>query len=520
MDSASDGKDSNQPRQKSNNPEKRGSGIFRFGKAIASAFHPFGTRGNKSEVWKGSQDGSKAQKELMKQRQARAETAYAELKKSGYKGTRVGNGVDPHIADETWKVIQEKMDYKMADNTSSHDDAQTALRTKEDVAATPVRHDTGLSKLKSFSELRKRTSTLNLPSIRHRDVSPIPPPSDRESEDSHRPVQRRQSRKELSRQAKLLKKVSNLEDKLERARRELRNLSNEDEPPMPSICVDGIHTRKFVPGALPSLPSERLLHNQVGSTSEAESGTDYRAKSPFLTDNSGAQRRMQSVSLKPRKLSKTRPSSDSLTRKRKSSADANKGNAPTGHDDGEDYDADCGKMDTSDTPKKQSFRQAKSQKTAKEDSPGSKCQDSDTVVKEPTAGKLKATRDKRSSSLTTKSSQRLKAKQSSRNLRQIATDDETDGNMRSFYLQEQRQLESNIPKAPSPSKGGWGDNNEENIPPVPPVPKDLLENAAKLSSTKAGSRLKKIDESNGILKTSPKKNRAPSAGFAWPEDIF
>jgi hypothetical protein len=534
--SASDEKD---PRSKANNHgEKRGSGIFRFGKAIASAFHPFGGWGNKSEA--GPQDASKAQKELMKHRQVRAEKAYAELKKSGFKGIGAPNAVDSDVADETWNAIQDQMDYKMtADDRATRE--QNAAAPTPTPTPTPARHETGLSKLKSLSELRKRTSTLNLPSVRHRDVSPIPPPSDRELEDSHRPVQRRQSRKDLSRQAKLLKKVSNLEDKLGRARRELRELaSNEEDSTLPSICVDGAHARKFVPGTLPSLPSERLLHDQA----EDESGrsTDPGGKGH---DHSEPEHRiLSSVSPKqPRKLSKNRPSAeDSLSpRKRKSSAELPSNKGSRSDDGGEEnhYHHQHPDIDPSNTPRKTSSRQSKSQKTARADSPGgakSLEPDHTTNGVGSSPRKVKPTRDKRSSSLTTKSSQRLKAKQSSRNLRQVATDDEADGNRNSnkgpFYLQEQHQLDSNILKIPpAPSSPNtkktteWEDQDEENIPPVPPVPKELLleKNTTKMmiggAKASGGRRLENIDEAK-----SPGKHhgggRIPSTGFTWPEDIF
>jgi hypothetical protein len=523
----------------SNHLEKRGSGIFRFGKAIASAFHPFGAWGNKSDA--SSHDASKAQKELMKQRQARAEKTYAELKKSGFKGIGTPMAVDPDAADETWNAIQETMDYRMAADDRASPDHSRRSR-EQNVAAeppTPACDDTGLSKFKSLSDLRKRTSTLNLPSMRQRDVSPAPAPSDRESEDSHAPVQRRQSRRDLSRQARLLKKVSNLEDKLDRARRELRELANpEEESSLPSICLDDSHTRKFVPGALPSLPSERLLHDQAGA--------DHPAKSHDNNNNNDSEpeRRMRSSASpkQPRKLSKARrpAGKDSLSpRKRKSSAEPtnNKGQ-PSDEGGGENHDPNIA---SSNTPRKASLRQSKSQKTARADSPGAAKSlqpdnngnnNANRVITERGGGSArKPTRDKRSSSLTTKSSQRLKAKQSSRNLRPVAMDDDAGGNSNRgpFYLQEQHHLDGNIlkvpPTSPSPSSSPkknkkattpWEDQDEENIPPVPPLPKELLEKNATemIGGATAGRRLEKIDEAN-----SPRK-RIPSTGFTWPEDIF
>lgn len=64
------------------------SGVYRFGKAIASAFNPSTWR-SFNGIWKEKEkpavDPGKA---LMDERQARAQKAYAELKKSGFKGTQ------------------------------------------------------------------------------------------------------------------------------------------------------------------------------------------------------------------------------------------------------------------------------------------------------------------------------------------------------------------------------------------------------------------------------------------------
>ena len=247
-------------KKQNNNVEKRSSGIFRFGKAIASAFHPFGAW-NSSSSSSNSGHAGKSQKDVMKQRQARAEKAYAELKKSGFKGTSsaaANNKVDADIADQTWKAIQEKMDYKLPGESSGGD-----------MLVVPK----SVSKLKSFSELRKRTSTLSIPAMRARDVSsPMPltrtaPVSEQQQHDeSEKQIERRQSKKELNRQAKLMKRVSNLEDKLLRARRELREFSGGEQQQqhtvVPTICVDDcvddVHSK------LPTVLSERVLDQEQG----------------------------------------------------------------------------------------------------------------------------------------------------------------------------------------------------------------------------------------------------------------
>lgn len=444
--------------------EKRSSGIFRFGKAIASAFHPFG--GSKTSNNKPEQDSAAKQKEIMKQRQLKAEKAYAELKKSGYKGTVINpnvhfkSQVDAGIADETWKSIQEKMGYKLSDESRiSQDDTLVGVPGDGLGAMSP---DRGVSKLKSFSELRKRTSNLGVPALRFRDVSPMSMRSSMERDveqdnNSHQPVERRQSRKELHKQAKLLKRVSNLEDKLERARRELREyVPDNNQMPIPTICVDDEHDRQYGPGTLPALLSERLL----------EAGY--------------VQGGMQGMSQRTAKW----PPADSLSRKRRSPVPSPIDAVDDTDGVEEEYDADCGKP----------------------------ADDDGDEAKPRLRNKLKSARDKRVSSLTTKASQRLKAKQSSRNLRAVAS--ATPTKEEGKHLQEQEGNTSTTTTTPTPSaqkSRGWTHygSDYENIPPVPPVPKELL-----------GSKSPSIPPSKEKNVLSTIKARIPSKEFSWPEDIF
>lgn len=142
--------------------EKRSSGIFRFGKALASAFQPKTTVKTEEEK----------RKEELKQRQIRAEKAYAELKK--------------------------KMQGEQA--TKAEEKPQRPTR---------------LSKFKSLSELGKKA------------IPSMPTSRPRRSEDRPREVHDLPSssgQNPPKQETKLLKQVSNLEEKLMRARRELQDL--------------------------------------------------------------------------------------------------------------------------------------------------------------------------------------------------------------------------------------------------------------------------------------------------------
>ncbi|KAJ5526002.1 hypothetical protein N7494_012652 [Penicillium frequentans] len=270
--------------------QNRTSGIFRFGKAIASAFNPFGGWSKASP--------ENANKSPQKDALTQAEEAYADLKRAGYKGTNKGSymqsqNVNASNADQTWQAIQDKMGYG----------------SPKQNAAPPIRAIVAYSltlaiPVKVFQALPPSTSAC----------------LDHPSEDSeNQGVRRQKSRKELSRESKLLKKVSNLEDKLERARRELRHLSgNEERLPSPtldyrpmSVEMDaGSYPRKFVPGALPSVPSERLLDQQTVSQSpelQAFVSEEGRSASPESQPTTKSPRR------RPSSMGK-----ESSSRKRKS----------------------------------------------------------------------------------------------------------------------------------------------------------------------------------------------------------
>ncbi|KAJ5925391.1 hypothetical protein N7454_008030 [Penicillium verhagenii] len=268
------------------NAQNRTSGIFRFGKAIASAFNPFGGWGRASpEI---------ATKSPQKDALTQAEEAYANLKRAGYKGTNKGSymqsqNVNPSNADQTWQAIQDKMGYS------------SPIRNSGTYAEpmSPSRSPSKSTKRSSFQDLR-------IPFIKTYE-QPLAPCLDHPSEDSeNQGIRRQKSRKELSRESKLLKKVSNLEDKLDRARQELRHLSgNEERIASPTLDYrsmsfemdPGSYPRKFVPGALPTVPSERLLDQQTA----ASQSPDLQA---FITESGrSASPESQPVAKSPKRRS-------------------------------------------------------------------------------------------------------------------------------------------------------------------------------------------------------------------------
>lgn len=250
------------------NHSNKSSGIFRFGKAIASAFNPFGGW-NASDVWKGGSSTSGAG--LAKESHARSENddvvrvqqAYEELKKSGFKGTVKGaytQGAQTDsstLPEQTWKAIQAKMDYNPPTTTDRHSRQMSGSSQETATGTGSIRT--------SLTDLRKPKSSLGIS-------------SGKEHAEAPELLRKQKSRKDLLRQAKLMKKVSNLEDKLQRARRELRELrgEHEDEQEQEVVVEEPVSVRsmcqekpyqesfpkKFMPGALPTLPSERCLEGQ------------------------------------------------------------------------------------------------------------------------------------------------------------------------------------------------------------------------------------------------------------------
>ncbi|OOQ82672.1 hypothetical protein PEBR_37848 [Penicillium brasilianum] len=563
-------------------PRQRQSGIFRFGKAIASAFNPFGGWGKSA--------AESANPQPPKDALSQAEEAYAELKKAGYKGTNKGSylqsqenansrcAVDPTHADQTWQAIQAKIHYDtgVAGADSSGDRVEIP---------TPSRSASKSSKRSSFQDLR----SLGLPFIRHHDQpSTTSIYQERTSEESieNTGLRKQKSRKELSRQTKLLKKVSNLEDKLERARRELRQLSGNEErlpsttPDRKSMSIDmdpGSYPRKFVPGALPTLPSERLLDQHGAITESPEAVTSELTALPSVEDRGSmsleesqpaySTAASRSPSRRPRDMRSSSISKESSSRKRKSpvpehldsrtpkpleSRLANRidlDDRPPEHDD-----------DLIDFGLLIPPRQAKWQKFEAGDSPGSVERKRNIG---PSARDVLGSMHQRSPSANPRRSSPaiarspksqpvrtpplLRMRRGNSNMRSVspatattipespgvAADDVFSSSpvptrtLHAFYLQPDSQLDPDrSPRASSPTKSGSGRKRrwqDSDIPPVPPLPKELLMNATKVNaspSKKSGS----AKEGDGPLEEQSTSvlNLQPSAleKYPWPDDIF
>ena len=369
----------------------KSSGIFRFGKAIASAFNPFGGWGSVSDVWKGGSAEENQQQHQQPENDdiARVQQAYEELKKAGFKGTVKGaytqggaQAESSNLPDQTWKAIQEKMDYKQPSGAVNHL-RQTSGESQNTTSSTSIR---------TLTDLRKAKSSLGITSVKNN--------PGRGSEESECPDLRKQkSRKDILRQAKLLKKVSNLEDKLTRAKRELSELrgdQKEEEPvPARTMALEAIaqqekpyYPKKFVPGALPTLPSERCLEEQAAAEDNEISAlpplpSPLRNASPTLPHgNKHATTPKSTPKSKTKSPKAARQSSASLTTdspslKRKSLDPESLESAQVAESNKQDNDQDQPMANsdplstiTNTTPGNR-LRKAKFQKMGKGDSPGS-----------------------------------------------------------------------------------------------------------------------------------------------------
>ncbi|OJD10976.1 hypothetical protein AJ78_08153 [Emergomyces pasteurianus Ep9510] len=294
-------------------PSVKQSGFVRFGQVIASALNPFGVWNNVSEIWNGSQDGTKASAttmstgatahmDILAERQVQAEKAYAELKASGYQGTVKSTSTSSreHPSVEVSGVKKPKNPFFSPGQTpqQQHKPVRSiSSNFSKDSLLTPSKSAIRAS----FQDLRKAASYINLPLSTKRGDSVDKDSNNYDDDEEGTPnfIRKQASRKHLQKQRKLQKKVSNLESQLERLKKQLSEVSRDasdignesasasasvngsvsvcmngteqDEemdlaPPIPPPHREGVKVgrrKKFVPGALPSLPSERILLGQM-----------------------------------------------------------------------------------------------------------------------------------------------------------------------------------------------------------------------------------------------------------------
>lgn len=274
--------------------EARPTGPFalgRFGKAIANAF---------SGLWKEKQPPLLPAKDpSMDDRKVKAEAAYARLKMNDFKEIQPSLA-HTHTGASTKKDTEDQLHRKSCQDSTmdidqSHRSSLQTLRTQDPSelikhppnteskrTASPTselrsgRRSSSLHlRTPSFQNLKKVKSQIHLPSIvlSTEETPPLPTTHDQSgSKRNSQGLRRHSSRKDLAKHQRLSKKVSDLESKLDIARRELEK-SLKEAPPVPDVPTY-LGRKPFIPGALASLPSERLLTPQTSGTPGARISTE------------------------------------------------------------------------------------------------------------------------------------------------------------------------------------------------------------------------------------------------------
>lgn len=269
----------------------RRSGIFRFGKSLAAVFNPANIWDDLTHKWKRGGDHPPPQTDLMRERREKAERTYAEMKKNGQlaalsTASQMHDGIrTSRLLNQATKTIPSDRDRDSGiDLESQRSSIEQRSKNGPSSAVTdelappppikdPVRAPSPGVEAKSgrrgsfnfrkpsISNLKKAKSELHLAKPKSRTtLRPLQPAAvdDAAPSEPAQVLRTQISRKDLQRQQRLSKRVSDLESKLEVARRQLDEIKGEtshhDQPYKPVV-----HKRSFVPGALATLPSEGML---------------------------------------------------------------------------------------------------------------------------------------------------------------------------------------------------------------------------------------------------------------------
>lgn len=263
----------------------RHSSIFRFGKSIAATFNPSNWK-MFSKQDRGVQEieVEDPQQKILRERQEKAERIYAELKQTGHFPTIRAQNLEvlldrtAHVKHDSGVSFIEHRDTSIG-RTSM--DSQRSMSKEDkrkgmiflDPPSLPTSQPRGMSPSTSNFLTPSRNSFQNLKrnsmsNIKKRFKLEQPNHSTTDLNGLEDSAHKLPSRKDMQKQQKLVKRVSDLESKLEQARRKLNeSLENSLPPPEHRGRVD---RRKFVPGAMPTLHSERLLAAFVHSEGEEE----------------------------------------------------------------------------------------------------------------------------------------------------------------------------------------------------------------------------------------------------------
>ncbi|OBT67836.1 hypothetical protein VE03_02533 [Pseudogymnoascus sp. 23342-1-I1] len=243
----------------------RHSTIFRFGKSLAASFNP-----SNWKIWSKTHDAQVPDDKADAEAQAKLERAYREVKNiAPTPGRRFGPAGGSGIWSSARSSANPNGMSVLSVDVSEQPSSQKRYGMIFDTP--PSMGDLGghYSSQQSPSKLSTPTDLYPVPShqLLHSNESrssftygTIAPPHS---------VKHVPSRKDLRVQQKLVRRVSNLESKLEAARLELVKSMGSAAIPQPAARSG---KSRFVPGALSSLPSESLLN---GYTHQNDSSQSY-----------------------------------------------------------------------------------------------------------------------------------------------------------------------------------------------------------------------------------------------------
>ncbi|GME59830.1 nuclear RNA binding protein [Neofusicoccum parvum] len=277
----------------------RDSGIFRFGRSIATTFNPVNIWQKMQQKWGEArqeliEEALDEQARQLRERALKADEVYAHLKKTGQLGTQGTHGIPngtqiftpgytapagEHSTQRDSGIAGIEPDY------SRPYEQKDAAKSATNVSSPPERKSALHFRTPSFANLKKARSEAQL--AKRAPSSPIA--ADVGDAHTPRPLRRSHSKKDIQKQLKLHKRVSDLEAKLQDARKELYQCLG-DTPPVPALpahLAASLNSNKpRIPtplrqraprttGALPSLPSERLLFPD-----QADDREDFLISSP------------------------------------------------------------------------------------------------------------------------------------------------------------------------------------------------------------------------------------------------
>jgi len=257
----------------------RPSSIFRFGKSVAAAFNP-----SSWKIWPKQQEEDSQEKRILRERHEKAEKIYKELKRTG------------QLRGSTYETRFNTRDKStpLSKHDSGVDFESRASRIDTTYRSGPGTIETRIEEKRygrifldppsigSIARSESPTSELLAPLRNSSSQNREPTLQAGETSTGPQALRRLPSRKDLQKQQKLVKRVSDLEGKLEAARRQLAEALG--EPVAPKTVW--INRSRFTPGALASLPSERLLSAYSAPESDlGDAGTAVGVGRAITIDN-------------------------------------------------------------------------------------------------------------------------------------------------------------------------------------------------------------------------------------------